>query len=129
MLQKCKYHVCLIVLLALCSSTVAQQPSGPPILPGQAELSGEEPSADNSASFTIREILISGNKRTKENIILREIPFRSGEKYALQDLVRKFEDARRQLMNTALFHTVEVAMHKTEGSVIDGIIINLPVLA
>ena len=88
MLQKCKYRVCLIVLLALCSRTVAQQPSGIPILPGQAELNGEPESVDNSARFTIREILIRGNKRTKEYIILREIPFRSGEKYALQDLVR-----------------------------------------
>ncbi|HKC37837.1 MAG TPA: POTRA domain-containing protein, partial [Chitinophagaceae bacterium] len=29
--------------------------------------------------FTVREIAISGNKKTKESVILRELPFKSGD--------------------------------------------------
>ena len=67
---------------------------------------------------TIGEILISGNKKTKAVIILREIPFKTGEKYTLATLVKKFEDARRQLMNTALFNLAVVAAKSFEGSTV-----------
>ncbi|MBI1341901.1 MAG: hypothetical protein GC171_03090 [Terrimonas sp.] len=69
--------------------------------------------------FFVRKIYISGNKRTKESIILRELPFRENEEYALQDLVARFEDARRQLMNTALFHDVIVALKRFDGYNVD----------
>src|SRR6188474_1706258 len=68
----------------------------------------QKPRADNS--YTVREIAISGNKKTKESIILRELSFASGETYALSELVKKFEIARKQLLNTALFHEVVVAL-------------------
>ena len=45
-------------------------------------------------TFTVRLIAISGNKKTKESIMLREIPFKSGEAYPLSELVKKFEIAR-----------------------------------
>ena len=41
--------------------------------------------------FTIREIAISGNKKTKESVILRELPFKSGEIYNLSDLVKNLK--------------------------------------
>jgi len=69
--------------------------------------------------FTVREIDISGNKKTKESIILRELPFEPGESYALSDLVKKFEQARKQLLNTAMFHEVVVALKKFEGNNVD----------
>jgi len=69
--------------------------------------------------FTVRLIAISGNKKTKESIMLREIPFRSGEAYALSELVKKFEIARKQLMNTSLFHEVVVALKSFEGNYVD----------
>jgi outer membrane protein assembly factor BamA len=74
----------------------------------------------NSANlFTIREIAISGNNKTKESVILRELPFQSGEIYNLSDLVKEFEIARKQLLNTSLFHEVVVALKKFEGNNID----------
>lgn len=72
--------------------------------------------------YTVREIDITGNKKTKEVIMLREIPFRSGEAYQLSELVKKFEIARKQLMNTALFHEVVVALKKFEGNNVDVLI-------
>ena len=69
--------------------------------------------------FTVREIAISGNKKTKESIILRELSFESGETYPLSELVKKFEIARKQLLNTALFHEVVVALKSFEGNNVD----------
>jgi outer membrane protein assembly factor BamA len=68
------------------------------------------------SSVTIGSIIISGNKKTKAVIILREIPFKPGEEYPLAVLVKKFEDARRLLMNTSLFNGVVVAAKNFEGS-------------
>lgn len=71
--------------------------------------------ADSSLKYVVGKILINGNKKTKPFIISREIPFKEGEQYSLKELVTKFEDARRQLMNTALFHSVVVAAKDFEG--------------
>ena len=118
--QKKQYGLCLVLLFLIAANLCAQELPGEPlpVIEGKdAELSSSTP--DKSASFTIREIVITGNRKTKDNIILREVPFRSGEKYSLQELVRKFEDARKQLMNTALFHEVIVSMLKTDDYLVD----------
>lgn len=69
--------------------------------------------------FTVRNIVITGNKKTKESIILRELPFRTADVYQLSELVKKFEIARKQLMNTALFHEVVVALKSFDGNNVD----------
>lgn len=66
-------------------------------------------------TYTIGKINITGNKKTKEIIILREIPFREGEQYSSKALKEKFEDAHRQLMNTSLFHSVTVSIEDLNG--------------
>jgi hypothetical protein len=67
------------------------------------------------STVTVGNIIISGNKKTKDAILLREIPFRPEDKLTLAELVEKFETARRQLMNTALFQSVVVALKDTDG--------------
>lgn len=111
MLQVRKYRPLLIVALCWCCHLPAQQFSDQSLQADTTVLTSEK----QAAVFTIGNIIISGNKKTKDFIILREIPFRSGEEYKLQDLVKKFEDARKQLMNTTLFHTVVVAAQNFEG--------------
>lgn len=69
---------------------------------------------DSGRLYTIRKIYIEGNKKTKEAFIFREMPFKSGEQYSLTELVKKFEDAHRQLKNTALFHEVVVSLKSIE---------------
>ncbi|MGH2564628.1 MAG: POTRA domain-containing protein, partial [Ginsengibacter sp.] len=76
----------------------------------------------SSALFVVRNIFITGNKKTRSDIILRELPFKSGDRYLLQDIVAKFQLARQQLMNTALFHDVVVALKSFEGYNVDVII-------
>lgn len=69
--------------------------------------------------FTVRNIVITGNRKTKESVILRELPFKKGDKFLLSELVKKFEDARKQLMNTVLFHEVVVALKSFEEYNVD----------
>ena len=69
--------------------------------------------------ITIGEISISGNRQTRTAIILREIPLQSGEKISLSDLVKRFQIARKQLLNTTLFTQVVVAARNISGELID----------
>ena len=73
----------------------------------------------NYTPFIVRDIVIVGNKKTKPQIILREIPFKSGDHVSLQNLVAQFETARIRLMNTVLFHEVIVALKAFDGYNVD----------
>jgi outer membrane protein assembly factor BamA len=115
MLRKRKY-VTLITVIFLSGQFAFSQPNPQDSIPLALSLPPAMPGIEQTATlFTVREIYISGNKKTKEKFILREIPFKKGEQYQLQELVKKFEDARRQLMNTTLFHEVVVALKSFEG--------------
>src|SRR5436190_8725064 len=117
-MQSLKIYLVIITLSAIISKAGAQ-----PLL----DKLSAYPSTDNldtkennqTAPFVIRNIFITGNKKTKASIILREIPFKPGDRFQLQELVSKFEDAHKQLMNTALFHEVTVALKSFEGYNVD----------
>jgi outer membrane protein assembly factor BamA len=111
MQRRKKYCCWLMATLVCCQQLLAQAP-------GEINIKDTAAMAAPDSVVTIGEILISGNKRTKVSIILREIPFKSGEKYTLGEVVKKFEDARRQLMNTALFNAVVVAAKNIEQKVV-----------
>jgi outer membrane protein assembly factor BamA len=66
--------------------------------------------SDTNQLFVIRDIIISGNDKTKPAIILRELPFKLNEEYPLGTIVQKFRKARKQLMNTGLFRNVVVSL-------------------
>ena len=53
-------------------------------------------------------ITISGNKITKERIILREMLVQEGDTLAETELTERMERSRQNLMNTGLFNTVTV---------------------
>lgn len=69
--------------------------------------------------FVVREIYVSGNKKTKQYTIERELPFKRGDHVSLPDLVKQFDIARQQLMNTALFHEAVVALKSFSGYNVD----------
>ncbi len=71
------------------------------------------------APFIVRSIIISGNKKTRSNMILRELGFEVGQQFALPSLVNKFENASRQLINTALFHEAIISLKSLEGYQVD----------
>src|SRR5688572_2920196 len=90
--------------------------------PGSEYLTSTDTSLPGKQLFLIRHIVLVGNKKTRPEIILREIPFRAGEEYPMQHLVSKFEDARKQLMNTSLFHEVSVTVQNTDMYTVDVVV-------
>jgi outer membrane protein assembly factor BamA len=111
MLLKKKYYLFIITMIC-CHLLVAQQPS----LPAAETAIDTKGAASSDSMVVVGDIIISGNKKTKNAIVLREIPFKTGEHYSLDVLVKKFETARRQLTNTALFNSVIVAAKTIEGN-------------
>ncbi|HWR33647.1 MAG TPA: POTRA domain-containing protein [Chitinophagaceae bacterium] len=73
----------------------------------------------DTTRYYVGTISITGNKKTKTHIILRELPFSEGEQYPLNELVKKFEDARRQLMNTTLFHSAEATIKNFQDLIVN----------
>jgi outer membrane protein assembly factor BamA len=70
---------------------------------------------DTISRFIIKDILITGNRKTKAFVVLRELPFKPDEQYPLSELVEKFAQAKRQLMNTGLFRSVVVSLKSLQG--------------
>lgn len=89
-----------------------------------AQLTPDNTAAKDSLPLTVSEIIITGNKKTKPYIILRELPFAKGEQYSMPVLQKKMEDARLQLMNLSLFHTVTVTAKPDDAG---GIVVNADV--
>ena len=50
-------------------------------------------------TILITDVQITGNKRTKEFIVMREVPFRKGDRLTQQELEKKMVLAKQQLMN------------------------------
>jgi outer membrane protein assembly factor BamA len=77
-----------LFLLNLCSNSYAQE---------------------NKNEFVIvKEFKIIGNKTTKQNIIVREIPFNISDSITLADLTKTLERTRSNIFNTSLFNFVTV---------------------
>jgi len=84
---------------------------------GQTIFSTETESIDIDSNhlFLIKEVTIEGNQKTRPATILRELPFQVNEEYALNDIVRKFQTTKKQLMNTGLFRSVVVSLKSMQG--------------
>lgn len=58
--------------------------------------------------FGISGVLVEGNRKTKEKIILRELTFREGDTLSAADLYERLEQSRKNLLNLGLFNTVDL---------------------
>lgn len=65
-------------------------------------------SLKNSPLIKVGNIKISGNKKTKPYIILREVSFRQGDFMLKSELLKRIEEAKHYIMNTSLFVDVNV---------------------
>jgi outer membrane protein assembly factor BamA len=71
----------------------------------------------------VNEILITGNKKTKEHIILRELNFKKGDTIAAEDLKEIILKSKNRIFNTTLFVTVDIATIPRNRSLMDFLII------
>jgi len=75
-------------------------------------------SAQNTAadSLTISKITVLGNKRTKAQIVMRELSFLLGDYMAKKDLPAELKLSKQQLMNTSLFVDVDLIPIQTDST-------------
>ena len=70
----------------------------------------------------INNIIIKGNKRTKSNIILRELNFKKNDSISFSDFQSVIEEDKRKLINTDLFNEVQIKFLLIEEKNVDIII-------
>ena len=67
----------------------------------------------------VHRIFIVGNRLTRDHIILRELTLRSGDTVFSNELPGVLDLARKRLINTRLFNTVDIRVLDSEASLVD----------
>ena len=101
---RCCYFLMVVCLLGI-------------VLPGTAE--GQSVPVKDSSYLVVRNIVISGNKKTRTTIIEREISTVPGDTIYLKDLASTLEERRKQLLNTSLFLNVTANVKNWTGNEAD----------
>ena len=120
-----KYRTLLVAaLIFVCNSLIAQEVINIPVETTTAPgLSPEGATPVDSPvvrkSFMISKIFVFGNRKTKDYIIKRELPFQEGDSVVLNELVAKFRLGKRQLINTRLFNDVVISLKSFRGYLVD----------
>jgi outer membrane protein assembly factor BamA len=65
-------------------------------------------SFSQNIELVINNIQISGNKTTRENVILRELTFRKGDTVSVSNLEQIINRSRENILNTSLFNYVTI---------------------
>lgn len=71
----------------------------------------------DSVFYTIGNITLNGNKRTKNYIVFREVSFKKGDTLTPSQLTEQLELSRQQIMNTTLFVDVVVYVTNIEKKI------------
>jgi outer membrane protein assembly factor BamA len=58
--------------------------------------------------ITISKIIITGNKITQEDIIIRELAFNENNSFSVDELKEKIKESKQNLVNLQLFNFVEI---------------------
>jgi len=74
---------------------------------------------DTSAAFTIHQINITGNNKTRRAIIQREIQLKEGDTVLFNKLNAELQKIRQQVYNTNLFNEVKVEISNITDSAFD----------
>lgn len=85
----------------------------------------EEIQFQKNDSITISEITMSGNTRTKNQIILRELEFNVGDSFLTSDLENVLKKSRENLINTSLFNFIDITQNVDSNSFMLKIHVNL----
>jgi outer membrane protein assembly factor BamA len=73
----------------------------------------------DTAMLRVNNIVIKGNKVTKEYIVLREVSFKKGTYIAAKDLLKTLEKARLDILNTQVFLEVLPSLQNWDHEKID----------
>jgi outer membrane protein insertion porin family len=107
----------LVVLAAIARPEVAVAgPPGP--LPPRSPVPAEAPGDDDgdhgaSLKYTLDDIEVRGNGKTRSRVVLRYVPFRPGDVIDVDD--PQVELTRYRLLGTGFFREVEFSLRKGKG--------------
>jgi outer membrane protein assembly factor BamA len=73
----------------------------------------------DTTQYIVGSIKLSGNKKTKNYIIFREVTFKEGQPLPPHELTKALELTRQQIMNTALFVDVTVYASSLKNGIVD----------
>jgi hypothetical protein len=109
-------------VMAMVALSVSWAVAQPVVAPGNHPLVVVGQQVGNDAytgPITIRKVLLTGNKRTKDYIVLREVALKAGITYSAEDFKKKWRLTHEQLMNTTLFIAVAVDSLDLGGGEVD----------
>ena len=69
-------------------------------------------STPDASYLIVDQIILHGNERTKRNIVLREVDFKSGDTLQLTDTVTIISQIEKKLFNTKLFNEIDIEFVK-----------------
>lgn len=95
MISDLRYATLILFILACAFSATGQQ--------------NVSLSKDQDSILHIQEIRITGNQKTKERILLRELPVKLGDSISVGKLDSVLERCKQQLVNLGLFNVVKVS--------------------
>ena len=101
-----RYWVLFVLCLTITHCCVAQE-------------SATVISSPENAYMVIRQVVVKGNKKTRTNVILRELGLAPGDTIRLRNLSVELEARRKQLINTSLFLNVHVNVMNWEADYAD----------
>ncbi len=98
-----KKIICCLTLLLSSLATPAQQVE----IPNISFVDTASLKANTTQKVCIKNIEVTGTKKTKVYIVYREIQFKEGDSILIKDLYKELEQARFQVYNTTLFNEVK----------------------
>ncbi len=89
---------------------------GHPLVSQTEEAGKQRPSKQFKPQYKIEQIVVTGNKRTKEKIILRELNFKTGDLITLNELDYSKIRSQQNLINTSLFNFVTITSQANDSA-------------
>jgi outer membrane protein assembly factor BamA len=98
-----KKITCCCIILLFPWLSYAQNSGTPDVILKDARLL----SANSTNKVYVKDLVVTGTKKTKVYIVYREIHFKKGDSLLINDLQKELEQARSQVYNTTLFNEVK----------------------
>jgi len=102
-MHELKKIICCFFIILFPGLSYAQKPPSPDIILKDTVLL----SANPTNKVYIKDLTVTGTKKTKVYIVYREIQFKKGDSLLIADLKKELEQARSQVYNTTLFNEVK----------------------
>ena len=101
-----KFAFFSLIIILISQKSRAQQPT---LYPAFRDEVTKKIAEDSTSKFHISSVTVTGNKRTKNYIILRELQFREGDSIIAGRLFDLLQQSRNLVYNTSLFSEVTIS--------------------